>query len=169
MMICILNYCVDSSLRWWNSHVQKYSFQWPLFLYWNPRRKAISLVQKLLMQPELGYLLCMQHSWFSRHPSIRRTAEKRWLRSRLRPLVCMPSPSTMHGPYSTLGTCMSIKKEACWTTSSITAGNKDQIRSIIEADLFLPLVYLLQNAGFKIKKMMLGSFRRLLLVGPMNK
>ena len=58
----------------------------------------------------------------------------------------------MHESYSTLGTCMSIKKEACWTTSSITAGNKDQIRSIIEADLFLPLVYLLQNAGFEIKK-----------------
>ncbi|CAO2837615.1 unnamed protein product [Amaranthus hypochondriacus] len=46
----------------------------------------------------------------------------------------------------------SIKKEACWTISNITAGNKAQIQAVIEAGLVQPLVYLLQNAEFDIKK-----------------
>ncbi|XP_022887893.1 importin subunit alpha-like [Olea europaea var. sylvestris] len=46
----------------------------------------------------------------------------------------------------------SIKKEACWTISNITAGNKDQIQAVIEAGIFSPLVQLLQNAEFEIKK-----------------
>ncbi|KAK4800549.1 hypothetical protein SAY86_021036 [Trapa natans] len=46
----------------------------------------------------------------------------------------------------------SIMKEACWTISNITAGNKHQIQSIIEAGLIGPLVNLLQNADFDIKK-----------------
>ncbi|KAK3036752.1 hypothetical protein RJ639_029717 [Escallonia herrerae] len=46
----------------------------------------------------------------------------------------------------------SIKKEACWTISNITAGNKDQIQAVIEAGLISPLVVLLQNAEFDIKK-----------------
>ncbi|CAA6669127.1 unnamed protein product [Spirodela intermedia] len=39
----------------------------------------------------------------------------------------------------------SIKKEACWTISNITAGNKEQIQ-------VRPLVHLLQIAEFEIKK-----------------
>ncbi|CAN4110939.1 unnamed protein product [Withania somnifera] len=46
----------------------------------------------------------------------------------------------------------SIKKEACWTISNITAGNKAQIQAVIEANIILPLVHLLQNAEFDIKK-----------------
>lgn len=46
----------------------------------------------------------------------------------------------------------SIKKEACWTISNITAGNNDQIQAVIGADIFGPLVHLLQNAEFDIKK-----------------
>ncbi|GMI88870.1 importin alpha isoform 4 [Hibiscus trionum] len=46
----------------------------------------------------------------------------------------------------------SIKKEACWTISNITAGNKGQIQAVIEANIILPLVHLLQHAEFDIKK-----------------
>ncbi|KAI0529368.1 importin subunit alpha-2 [Dendrobium catenatum] len=46
----------------------------------------------------------------------------------------------------------SIKKEACWTISNITAGNKEQIQAVIEANIIGPLVDLLQNAEFDIKK-----------------
>ncbi|KAF2325110.1 hypothetical protein GH714_022826 [Hevea brasiliensis] len=46
----------------------------------------------------------------------------------------------------------SIKKEACWTISNITAGNVNQIQAIIEAGIIAPLVQLLQNAEFEIKK-----------------
>nr|KAJ0190671.1 hypothetical protein LSAT_V11C800442100 [Lactuca sativa] len=46
----------------------------------------------------------------------------------------------------------SIKKEACWTISNITAGNKEQIQTVIEANIIGPLIHLLQNAEFDIKK-----------------
>ncbi|KAE8665493.1 Importin subunit alpha-1b [Hibiscus syriacus] len=46
----------------------------------------------------------------------------------------------------------SIKKEACWTISNITAGNVDQIQAVIEAGHIGPLVHLLQNAEFEIKE-----------------
>uniref|UniRef100_A0A0D9Y659 Importin subunit alpha n=1 Tax=Oryza glumipatula TaxID=40148 RepID=A0A0D9Y659_9ORYZ len=46
----------------------------------------------------------------------------------------------------------SIKKEACWTISNITAGNKDQIQAVINAGIIGPLVNLLQTAEFDIKK-----------------
>ncbi|XP_039127064.1 importin subunit alpha-1b-like [Dioscorea cayenensis subsp. rotundata] len=46
----------------------------------------------------------------------------------------------------------SIKKEACWTISNITAGNKEQIQAVITADIIGPLVHLLQTAEFDIKK-----------------
>nr|GLL42550.1 importin subunit alpha-like [Ipomoea trifida] len=45
-----------------------------------------------------------------------------------------------------------IKKEACWTISNITAGNKDQIQAVIDAGLIVPVVNLLQHAEFDIKK-----------------
>jgi hypothetical protein len=46
----------------------------------------------------------------------------------------------------------SIKKEACWTISNITAGNKDQIQSIIDSNIIPPLIHLLGHAEFDIKK-----------------
>ncbi|XP_047337504.1 importin subunit alpha-2-like [Impatiens glandulifera] len=46
----------------------------------------------------------------------------------------------------------SIKKEACWTISNITAGNKEQIQAVIDAGLIGPLVNLMQTAEFDIKK-----------------
>ncbi|KAK8960310.1 Importin subunit alpha-1 [Platanthera guangdongensis] len=46
----------------------------------------------------------------------------------------------------------SIKKEACWTISNITAGNKEQIQAVIAASIIGPLVELLQSAEFDIKK-----------------
>ncbi|KAJ0092139.1 hypothetical protein Patl1_24834 [Pistacia atlantica] len=46
----------------------------------------------------------------------------------------------------------SIKKEACWTISNITAGSKSQIQAVIEANIIAPLVHLLQNAEFEVKK-----------------
>jgi hypothetical protein len=38
----------------------------------------------------------------------------------------------------------SIKKEACWTISNITAGTKEQIQCVIDANILPPLVHLLQ-------------------------
>ncbi|KAK9136656.1 hypothetical protein Sjap_007250 [Stephania japonica] len=46
----------------------------------------------------------------------------------------------------------SIKKEACWAISNITAGNKGQIQAVIDANLILPLVKLLEHAEFDIKR-----------------
>ncbi|XP_021686766.2 importin subunit alpha-4 [Hevea brasiliensis] len=46
----------------------------------------------------------------------------------------------------------SIKKEACWTISNITAGNRNQIQAVIEANIIAPLVHLLQHAEFEVKK-----------------
>ncbi|KAF6165601.1 hypothetical protein GIB67_021871 [Kingdonia uniflora] len=46
----------------------------------------------------------------------------------------------------------SIKKEACWTISNITAGNKDQIQAVIDANLITPVIFLLQTAEFDVKK-----------------
>lgn len=45
-----------------------------------------------------------------------------------------------------------IRKEACWTISNITAGNPDQIQSVIDANLIPPLIHLLQHGEFKTKK-----------------
>jgi len=46
----------------------------------------------------------------------------------------------------------SIKKEACWTISNITAGTKEQIQAVIDTGIIGPLVNLLQTAEFDIKK-----------------
>jgi hypothetical protein len=45
-----------------------------------------------------------------------------------------------------------IRKEACWTISNITAGNFNQIQSVIDANLIPPLIHLLQHGEFKTKK-----------------
>jgi len=42
----------------------------------------------------------------------------------------------------------SIKKEACWTISNITAGTKEQIQNVLDAGIAAPLVYLLQVGGW---------------------
>merc|ERR1712003_557116 len=41
---------------------------------------------------------------------------------------------------------------ACWTISNITAGNKDQIQSVVDANVIPPLVNLLNSAEFDIRK-----------------
>ncbi|XP_047316639.1 importin subunit alpha-like isoform X2 [Impatiens glandulifera] len=46
----------------------------------------------------------------------------------------------------------SIKKEACWTISNITAGSKEQIQAVIDSGIFLPLIQLLHTGEFEIKK-----------------
>ncbi|ANM66161.1 ARM repeat superfamily protein [Arabidopsis thaliana] len=46
----------------------------------------------------------------------------------------------------------SIKKEACWTISNITAGNADQIQAVIDAGIIQSLVWVLQSAEFEVKK-----------------
>ena len=45
-----------------------------------------------------------------------------------------------------------IRKEACLTISNITAGTREQIQAVIEANIILPLVHLLATAEFDIKK-----------------
>lgn len=46
----------------------------------------------------------------------------------------------------------SIKKEACWTISNITAGNRAQIQMVIDAGLLPPLITILQVAEFRTRK-----------------
>ncbi|KAG2331252.1 hypothetical protein Bca4012_019175 [Brassica carinata] len=46
----------------------------------------------------------------------------------------------------------SIKKEACWAISNITAGSSNQIQAVIEAGVLQALVWVLQNAEFEVKK-----------------
>ena len=46
----------------------------------------------------------------------------------------------------------SIRKEACWTISNITAGNKAQIQAVIDEGLIPPVLYILNTAEFDIKK-----------------
>ena len=46
----------------------------------------------------------------------------------------------------------SIKKEACWTISNITAGTKEQIQCVVDNGIITPLVNLLGHAEFDIKK-----------------
>jgi len=45
-----------------------------------------------------------------------------------------------------------IRKEACWTISNITAGNKDQIQAVVDNNIIPPLIQLLTNAEFDIRK-----------------
>jgi len=45
-----------------------------------------------------------------------------------------------------------IRKEACWTISNVTAGNRQQIQEVINHGLIPPLIHLLQTADFDIRK-----------------
>jgi len=45
-----------------------------------------------------------------------------------------------------------IRKEACWTISNITAGNRAQVQAVIDAQIIPRLVTLLKNSDFDIKK-----------------
>jgi len=44
------------------------------------------------------------------------------------------------------------RKEACWTISNISAGNKSQIQAIIDANIIPHLIALLGTSDFDIKK-----------------
>ena len=46
----------------------------------------------------------------------------------------------------------SIRKEACWTISNITAGNTIQIQAVIDANLIPPLIDVLSNGEFKTRR-----------------
>ncbi|CAH8390445.1 unnamed protein product [Eruca vesicaria subsp. sativa] len=46
----------------------------------------------------------------------------------------------------------SIKRDACWTITNITAGIKEHIQIVIDANIIPSLVHLAQNAEFNIKK-----------------
>jgi len=46
----------------------------------------------------------------------------------------------------------SIRKEACWTISNITAGNPDQIQAVFRANIIPPLVAILRSGEFDIQK-----------------
>jgi len=46
----------------------------------------------------------------------------------------------------------SIRKEACWTISNITAGNRQQIQAVINANIFPVLIEILSRAEFKTRK-----------------
>uniref|UniRef100_A0A8C1L8Z1 Importin subunit alpha n=1 Tax=Cyprinus carpio TaxID=7962 RepID=A0A8C1L8Z1_CYPCA len=46
----------------------------------------------------------------------------------------------------------SVKKEACWTVSNITAGNRVQIQAVIDANIFPVLIEILQKAEFRTRK-----------------
>lgn len=45
-----------------------------------------------------------------------------------------------------------IRKEACWTISNITAGNAAQIKSVLDANLIAPLIDILSRGDFKTKR-----------------
>ncbi len=46
----------------------------------------------------------------------------------------------------------SLRKEACWTISNITAGNRDQIQAVLDANLIPPLLKILEDGDFKTRK-----------------
>lgn len=46
----------------------------------------------------------------------------------------------------------SIRKEASWTISNITAGNRQQIQAVIDAQIFPILIQILKNDEFKTRK-----------------
>ena len=46
----------------------------------------------------------------------------------------------------------SVKKEACWTLSNITAGSVGQIQAVIDAAIFPPLIANLASADFVVKR-----------------
>jgi hypothetical protein len=70
------------------------------------------------------------------------TTSRRIQHSQLLPLLL--TTSTAAADHVHHCTC---KQEACWTISNITAGTKEQIQSVVEADILPPLVHLLGTAG----------------------
>ncbi|CAA6654357.1 unnamed protein product [Spirodela intermedia] len=107
---------------------------------------------------------------------------------RLVELLLHPSPSVLIPALRTVGNIVtgddlspllhnllthnhkkSIKKEACWTISNITAGNKSQIQAVIDAEIIGPIVHLLQTAEFDIKKETAWAISNATLVEPMSR
>ena len=66
------------------------------------------------------------------------------------------------------GTSMkeSVRKEACWTISNITAGNRQQIQAVIDANVFPVLIDILGKAAFRWTKNNKGD--RALCVSTFN-
>ena len=46
----------------------------------------------------------------------------------------------------------SLRKEACWTISNITAGSKEQIQAVIDANIIPPLVDKVRNGEPDVRK-----------------
>lgn len=46
----------------------------------------------------------------------------------------------------------SIRKEACWTISNITAGNREQIQAVIHHNLFPSILHVLRRDDIDIKR-----------------
>lgn len=46
----------------------------------------------------------------------------------------------------------SIRKEACWTISNVTAGNADHLDAVIKSNIVPNLIQLLQSGEFDVKK-----------------
>lgn len=46
----------------------------------------------------------------------------------------------------------SLRKEACWTISNITAGNRSQIQAVLDANIIPPLLRILVSSDFKTRK-----------------
>jgi importin subunit alpha-1 len=45
-----------------------------------------------------------------------------------------------------------ILKESCWAISNITAGSKEQIQSVIDADLIPSVIQLVDTNDFEVKR-----------------
>ncbi|CAI6373956.1 unnamed protein product [Macrosiphum euphorbiae] len=45
-----------------------------------------------------------------------------------------------------------IRKEACWAISNITAGNKNQIQAVLNENIFPALIHIMATAEFKTRK-----------------
>ncbi|KAJ6879953.1 importin subunit alpha-like [Populus alba x Populus x berolinensis] len=63
----------------------------------------------------------------------------------------------------------SIKKEACWTISNVTAGNANQIQAVLEVGIIGLLSNCFKMLNLRSRKRLLGQFQMQLLVEAMNK
>ena len=64
----------------------------------------------------------------------------------------IPKPFKYVYLYFLGATKESIRKEACWTISNITAGNREQIQAVIDNHCLPALIEILAHGEFKSKK-----------------